>query len=85
MSKLPIPALGEPIFRISSNSMSNKVMLSNSEYLNDLIYFAVDAVKVMALEFPDHKDTSKVLINKDMRETDELDSPSLEFLTLLML
>ena len=78
MSKLPIPVLGEPIWIITSNSMSEKVQIANDGYLNELIYFAVNGIKTMALEYKGD-DTSKVIINKGMKDSLEPDAKSLEY------
>ena len=79
MSKQELPILGKPIFIITQNSMSEKVQIANDGYLNELIYFAVNGVKVMALEYADGT-TEKVIINKGMKESQEPDAKSLQFL-----
>jgi len=78
MSKQPIPVLGEPIFIITLNSMSEKVQIANDGYLNDLVYYAVNGIKVMAQEYMDGG-TDKILINKGMKDSLEPDAKSLEF------
>ena len=78
MAKQELPILGKAVFRITQNSMSEKVQIATDGYLNDLIYFAVNGVKVLGLEYED--DTmDKVIINKGMKESKEPDAKSLEF------
>ena len=78
MSKVLIPTLGEPFWTINQASMSEKVQIANDGYLNELIYFAVNGIKTMSLEYKGD-DTSKVILNKGMKESLEPGAKSLEF------
>ena len=60
-----IPIFGEPVFRISANNFSERIKVSDAtsrHSINELQYFAVDAVKVVRLEYED-EDMKVLLIN----------------------
>lgn len=78
MSKQELPILGKPVFIIHQDTMSNRIQVSNDGYLNELIYFAVNGVKVMSLEYADGT-AEKIIINKGMKESQEPDAKSLQF------
>lgn len=79
MSKQPMPILGEPIFLIARENMSERIQIaSDGGYLNELTYFAVNAIMVVGLEYVDEK-MDKVIINKGMKESKEPDAKSLQF------
>lgn len=66
MSKAPrIPIFGEPVYRISANNFSEKIKVVDASMrhsINELQYFAVDAIKVVRLEYEDDACTT-LLIN----------------------
>ena len=79
MSKQPIPILGEPIWIIAQNSMSERIQIASSEgYLNELVYYAVNGIKTLSLEY-DEDNTEKIIINKGLKESKEPGAKSLEF------
>jgi hypothetical protein len=79
MNKNPMPEMGKPIFIIVRNSMSEKIQIARENgFLNELVYYAVNGIMVMSLEYTDDKMT-KVLINKGMKESKEEDAKSLAF------
>lgn len=72
-----IPVFGQPVFKISENPLSNRVsVMGESGYTNSLVYYAVDAVKVLKLEYADET-LKKIIINKGMVDPND-ETKSLE-------
>jgi len=76
-SNAKVPVLGQPVFVITENPLEDKVSIVGERgFLNNLVYYAADAIMVKALAYADEQMT-KVVINKGMHlEGDE--SKSLE-------
>jgi hypothetical protein len=79
MNKNPMPVMGQPVFIIVRNSMSEKVQVARENgFLNELVYYAANGIMVLSMEYTDDKMT-KILINKGMKESKEEDAKSLAF------
>lgn len=66
-----VPVFGQPVYQIVENNLSNVVkIIGEYGHTNSLVYYAVNAIKVMKLEYADET-LKKIVINRDMVSTEE--------------